>query len=355
MATQTQKIGFTIGKNLGVRLHEISLEHLNRYDLKKALNVWIASFKCKMDIASKLTTMELICDIDTNTQEAIVMGKSKVEKKRLADYPTFSLNDFCERCENYAIDLVNYGNRIIMMAKCFGELDYFLKSEQQLKQFVESHNVRDRKYSVSKQDIEDYLPKAKRFIQHDKQNIIAIFQHFNYDYDTFMGSCDMVENGYNMIQDHINKKQEKPSPKVQKQTSTVFAPCNILDKYDCGWLAPNGDFFGMNGIKAQMCHIRLAEKICKYYNFEVENHQEYNYLETHQFVKIDQNWILYDGYDFDNNYHYITDKQLSTLITYGEQLYEQKLFFGFKKEFCSTARLKSMDKIAIKKLLELFD
>ena len=353
MATQT--VHFTIGKNLGVRLHEISLEHLNRYDLKKALNVWIKSFRCNKEIAAKLTSMDFICDIDTSTQEAVVIPKKNVHKKRLADYPDFSLSKYFKNCEQYAYDIAQYGYRIILGEQRLANLDLFLKSEINLQQWCETNPSRNADFSLNKNDVKDYLQRVKKFLTHDKNKIIAIFQQYGYEFHEFMGYSYMVEEFFTTIKEHIGKKLDNPSnpsPKVKKTTSTEFAPCNILDKYDCGWLAPNGDFFGMNGIKAQMCHIRLAEKICKYYNFKVDYQLEYNYLETHQFIKIDRNWILYDGEDENHNYHHITDKQLSVLITYGEQLYEQKLFFGYQKLFCSTVRLKSMDKFALRKFLE---
>lgn len=363
---QTVKMHFTIGKNLGVRLHEISLDHLNQYNLKKALEVWTKSLRCGNDIAVKLMTMQLICDIDTDTQKAIVKPKSDYPRDRIAEYPSFDRQQFCEKCEKYAKDLANFGDRIIANAQHLANVDYqlssFLHSGLSLDNFIDNVNSEEKRrqapFSLTEEKCSGFLKEAKEFICKRKKGITEIFTILCYDCDEFYSCCDVIESAYKIINDKLKSKANntlKAPQKPNKEPSKEFKPTDILaQKFDCGWIAPNGDYFGMNGIKAQLIHCQLAIRICQYYGYNVTDGTEYSFLENNGFVKVDGNWILYAGYDkiLKDNIP-ITEKQISALKAYGETFYGQKLFCGYDKKFCSTARLASMDRFALKKLFIL--
>ena len=361
------KMHFTIGKNLGIRLHEISLDHLHQYNVKKALETWTKSLRCGNDIAVQLMKMELICDIDTDKQQAIVIPKHEFNQERLAAYPTFDTNQFCEKCEKYAKDLAKFGDTIIAKAQFMANVDYqitsFLHSGLSLANFIDNVDSEEKRrqapFSLTEEKCSGFLKMQKEFICKRKKGITEIFTILCYDCDKFYGYCDVIESAYKIINDKLKSKANntlKAPQKPNKEPSKEFKPTDILaQKFDCGWIAPNGDYFGMNGIKAQLIHDQLARRICKYYGYTVDYGCEYSYLEDNGFVKIDGNWILYAGYD-----HYlnkpeipITDKQIDALKAYGEHFFGQKLFFGYDKKFCSTARLAMLDKFALKKLLIL--
>jgi len=355
---ETLKMHFTIGKNLGIRLHEISLDHLHQYNVKKALETWTKSLCCGNDIAVKLMKMELICDIDTDKQKAIVTPKHEFNQERLAAYPTFDTTQFCERVEKYVENLANYGSRIIANAQKLANLDYYINAEKEdIDKWMDlDPETRNAPFVLKKDNCEDFLNKAKKFNNH-KENIVALFDILNYNPDTFWGNADAIEDYYTLIKAKIKEEtKETPTEPKKEPSENEFKPTDICAKqFAVGWLAPNGDYFGMDGIKAQMCHIQLSKKICDYYGYTVDYGCEYSYLEDNGFVKIDGNWILYAGYDRCLNKPEIpiTDKQIDALKAYGEQFFGQKLFFGYDKKFCSTARLAMLDKFALKKLLIL--
>ena len=88
-------IHFTIGQDLGVRLHEISLEHINDFNVDKAINVWTNSFGCSKEIAEKLAMMDLICDVtDTENCQVDVAKRDAINSNRLNDYPVFDVKNF---------------------------------------------------------------------------------------------------------------------------------------------------------------------------------------------------------------------------------------------------------------------
>ena len=88
-------IHFTLGKDLGVRLHEISLEHINDFNADKAVNVWTNSFGCSKEIAERLVMMDLICDVtDTENCQVDVANRDAINPNRLNDYPVFDKDNF---------------------------------------------------------------------------------------------------------------------------------------------------------------------------------------------------------------------------------------------------------------------
>jgi len=91
-------VHFTIGQDLGVRLHEISLEHINDFNIDKAINAWANSFGCSKEIAERLAMMDLICDVtDTEHCKVDVMKHDAVDKNRIKDYPVFDVKNFVEK------------------------------------------------------------------------------------------------------------------------------------------------------------------------------------------------------------------------------------------------------------------
>ena len=91
-------IHFTLGKDLGIRLHEISLEHINDFNIDKAINVWTNSFGCSNSIAERLALMDLICDVtDTESCQVDVMKRDVVDENRIKDYPEFDFKNFIEK------------------------------------------------------------------------------------------------------------------------------------------------------------------------------------------------------------------------------------------------------------------
>ena len=137
-----------------------------------------------------------------------------------------------------------------------------------------------------------------------------------------------------------------------------FHPVNILDKYDAGWLAPDGEFFGMNGEKANMLHMTLADAIMDYYGWKKPEGYSFSvdfWLARQGFVKIDHNWILYEAYDecLDEKIIPMTPIQRRKIVDYGNLCYNQKLFFGYDKEFCSAPKFETMDDEMIAKLVTI--
>ena len=150
--------------------------------------------------------------------------------------------------------------------------------------------------------------------------------------------------------------------KIDETLKDIIKPVNIEDKYSAGWLSPEGLFFGLNGLTANLLHNRLADAICdrikdKEGSIDMgeDDINTDGYLCRKGWIKISDNWILFDGYlqvRAGLPRIPITDAQIKQLVKLGNCCYEQTLYFGYDKNFCSTIRLESMDACMRHKLFE---
>ena len=119
-------------------------------------------------------------------------------------------------------------------------------------------------------------------------------------------------------------------------------PVDIMDKYDAGWLSPDGVFYGLRGEIANMLHIQIADALQDKgivpSKPEGEKGTELNameWLEKHGWVKIRGNNIHFDGC---NNFQAgkknvdITDKQIEIIRDYITDCYQCEIKAGWRME-----------------------
>jgi len=77
-------------------------------------------------------------------------------------------------------------------------------------------------------------------------------------------------------------------------------PVDLKTKYDAGFIAPNGDYYAVNGEIANMLHLNLADSMVKAGIIPKDFDREVNadvWLERNGWVKQHGDHILYGGYD----------------------------------------------------------
>lgn len=208
--------------------------------------------------------------------------------------------------------------------------------------------------------IEHVYPDDVKYCSQGKHMVIGLIQYRidaiaqgNYEFIT-----EEIEKQDSGIKKHIDAAIE-----IQKILKDIIQPVTITNNYSAGWLAPNGDYYGLNGEISNMLHNTLADAIRDRIKVldgaDVLSGGDDNmdgYLMRNGWIKIHGDWILYDGY-LQSRYNMplvpITDEQISQLSLYGKACYGDKLFFGFQKQFCSGTRLSMMDKPMIAKLFDL--
>ena len=124
-------------------------------------------------------------------------------------------------------------------------------------------------------------------------------------------------------------------------------PVNITDRYDAGWLSPNGDFYGLNGEIANMLHNQIADALEETGIVPKDNENNPDgWLMEHGWVRIHRARILYDGYyqaAYGMELIPLTETQIKQLVLYGNTCYGGILNFGLSQTPCSMALFESCD------------
>jgi len=142
--------------------------------------------------------------------------------------------------------------------------------------------------------------------------------------------------------------------KIEIIKDAGIAPVDIMDKYNAGWLSPDGVYYGMNGHIANMLHIELAnamqdEGIIPKELEDVTSPD--SWLEVNGWVKQHDNWILYAGYErsfLGEPDVPITEKQIDILYKFGQKCHLGVLSLGFSQTRISAVNLPMIDPIMFK-------
>lgn len=142
--------------------------------------------------------------------------------------------------------------------------------------------------------------------------------------------------------------------KIHDKLKEPIKPNPISDVNDAGWIAPNGDWYGLNGMISNFLHITIADKLEEDSVIEVpEGEKSDTFLRKEGWITIQRGWILYDGYFHGKE---ITPEQQHAMYIYGQH-YSVKSNkmprLGISQKPVSGVRIKSLDKCALKKLFEI--
>jgi len=156
--------------------------------------------------------------------------------------------------------------------------------------------------------------------------------------------------------------------KPKQNSLDTGLPVDITKGYSGGWLAPNGDFYGMDGDYAEMIHAQLGDKLLELGIIPEEEdgfHNPDSWLCNNGWVKIHFDWVLYEGYlrakrtKIQDDYNMpviqaipMTKEQRKQIAIYGEMCYDGALKFGLEKNHISIARFKMTESPMIWKLFD---
>ena len=188
-------------------------------------------------------------------------------------------------------------------------------------------------------------------------------------YRTFIEGKIVSTNEFfdNPVKEEDFKELTKDDIEVKENSIDTGKPVDITKNYSGGWLAPNGDFYGMDGDYVNMIHQQLGDKLLELGLIpeDKDGHNPDGWLCDNGWVKIHHDWILYDGYirakrsDLQNEYNMpiieaipMTNEQRKMLYVYGTLCHDAKLRFGLTKQFVTTTRFKMMESPMIWKLFD---
>jgi hypothetical protein len=150
----------------------------------------------------------------------------------------------------------------------------------------------------------------------------------------------------------------KAQRKIDKELKEGIKPTPITEPKSAGWIAPNGDYYGLDGDIANMLHNQIASALFEAGIVSSEGLSEDDLdkkmldgnpdsiLSRTGWVKVHGHWILYDGYELlhsDSKSVPITDEQIHTLYLYGQHL-DGWLEFGYQRHRVTACTIPDIDK-----------
>lgn len=135
---------------------------------------------------------------------------------------------------------------------------------------------------------------------------------------------------------------------IEKTIKEGIKPVDITGGYDAGWLSPNGTFYGLNGMVANLLHIRIADALTResVVPEDTGGLPADAWMGAHGWVKIHHDHVLFEGYlqaSFRKELIPLTDAQVREIVRYGEACYNGRLRLGMKEVNCPVSLLETCD------------
>lgn len=273
--------------------------------------------------------------ISTNNGNAEYISEKNLDSLNYIELAQIKLKSIENECEEWKSSL----NHIINNYKhtvCFSYYDYILDSsyKEELQEIEKSFN--------------NTLESIDQLIQ-EIENVKSVFNELD-----LYAKLDTDFNFSYYI--NLLKKVKSCILKGENDSNTIIdvyiqneLKLNSIDKihptqkyHDAGYIAPNGDYYGLNGEVANFLHVKLADLFVENNIINKVNDPEH-FLEKEGWIKQHDNklycYYMYDDYD-----HYITKKQRETIYNILKQNYSTIFLNTVTGEFAiSIETFKDMD------------
>ena len=367
---------FTVGEDLGLRLMEIAQEHLTEGNNPvKALKTITESLQgCPTDLAVRILKGEMVLPVDVETQQVICQDRIAGVHDRFPKVdPLWWIE---KRAENIAVHgenliagymelqkQIRMNMKHLTIAIPYDDIFKFVSgTDQDMLEYL-----RDNYYEVDA--IANLIGATKKYIEFS-MSIIATMDWMLKTFDEFSdgnlfvkynseikGGCSvMLTDVMSVMKETMSfdfdLREHEDNDNVTKYIEATreidaivekgIEPVDIMDKYDAGWLSPDGVYYGLRGEISNMLHIQIAdalqEKGIVPSKPEGEVGVELNameWLETHGWIKIHGNNVHYDGC---NNFQKgkknvdMTDKQIVVIRDYITNCYACEIKAGWRME-----------------------
>jgi len=364
----TDTLHFRVGADAGILLMDIAQEHLLcRTDIDKALNVFNESFGggCPENMQLKLLTGDMVIEVDEESQQFIV-GDRKPHHENIfpkLDLPKFFVEKQKQMDEH--LEDIEKGLNIIIKEFRFTKtyrVDFSIEAVIKYIYGNDEDMIAEIEDAYKLNQMRSIIRLAKEFIEksmaiYELSKRVNVLYGLDISFDTYelFNLVQKIKNISNLNFIKFTEGQEDEVTAYLNATKVIdevieagIKPVNIMDNYSAGWLAPNGDYYGLNGEIANMLHIQIADALSDAKIIpDIENGYEGNsWLEDNGWVKIHGNHILYEGYNLQKREIEnvpMTDIQIKKLYEYGASCHGGALKIGFKMEMMSATRFKSIE------------
>jgi len=370
-----ETVHFRVGQDFGAMLMSIAQEHLTeRNNPVQALKTITDSLHgCPTDLAVQILKGDVVLLVDEETQTV-----SPVERTEALD-KLFPKVDVMYFMESRAANIKLHGGNIldglrglqVHIAKNHGYFDISFKYEDVFK-FIAGDNealldeLRDNREIDG---IASLFEATKRFIEETMRTqgtmdwMMRTFDVFwkseNYEY-----YCQLRGNVADTLDDvtsYLNKtlkldfSLEEPEDNVQKYIDSAreidevlsegIKPVDIMSNYSAGWLAPNGDYYALNGEIANMLHNQIADALVEAGIVPEEELNPDAWLEQQGWVKIHDSNVQFAGclnVRIGKKNVDLTPIQIKKIYEYGALCHGGAIKAGWRMEQVSAIRFKDM-------------
>lgn len=126
--------------------------------------------------------------------------------------------------------------------------------------------------------------------------------------------------------------------------------CDPKDKWDAGWISPEGKYYGLNGEIANMLHNNIAEGLLEAGIIPDNDDNRGNpdsYLCEQGWIRQHGNWMLFDGYYRDYNKS-ITKEQRKVMYVIGQHHHMGILRLGLQMDNISAVSIEHIEDVQFK-------
>lgn len=385
---QKGTIHFTIGEGFGRQLMQIAQEHL-LFDLNptKALDTITGSLigmptELALEILSGEVVVETVDEGTVNTRprketdftypllDAVEWYKK--EFRSIGD----SGREFYKLLEDCLRGIVNHDGTIDLEVNYTTLLKYFSSDDpkellETIKQQTNyeylvyliraSTNYLKRTYEVWEvmKFLEESYPDTVNcrngcaLGKHDVVSIVAIKLNMLTNLN-----IDFLKERYAEIDapllNHI-----KAEVAIKEELQKEIQPLSFAEKRHSGWVSPEGEWFGLDGEISNLLHCTLASMIHKRIllktGIDIGKSNPDRWLESNGWVKLTDNWVLYDGYTCfgSRKRTSMTSEQKEFIKDYCNANYKGVVCVGYMKEAIPAVRLTFIDDFAVEKYFRL--
>ena len=370
-----ETVHFRVGQDFGAMLMSIAQEHLTeRNNPVQALKTITDSLHgCPTDLAVQILKGDVVLLVDEETQTV-----SPVERTEALD-KLFPKVDVMYFMESRAANIKLHGGNIldglrglqVHIAKNHGYFDMSFKYEDIFK-FIAGDNealleeLRDNReidgistmFEVTKRFCEEAL-KVQNTMEWLMQTCDE-FKDFK-AYERYLVLRGEVIDTLDDVTSYLNKtlkldfSLEEPEDNVQKYIDSAreidevlsegIKPVDIMSNYSAGWLAPNGDYYALNGEIANMLHNQIADALVEAGIVPKEELNPDAWLEQQGWVKIHDSNVQFAGclnVRIGKKNVDLTPIQIKKIYEYGALCHNGIIKAGWRMEQVSAVRFRDM-------------
>lgn len=381
----TQTVHFTLGERFGILLTQIAQEHIMyNYDVKKGLDTIVEGLPgIPIEMALAVIKGDYVIEVNESGEDVSINTERNETHK---DYPIFNVGEWCV---NKYKELSREGSNIkgileivstkfryrtkifidipvsSMRSLFAGTLDgnealqYLLEDEYVSRAYdaaIIAKNFMDTALKIHNTIIALTNLYISTFTENEQSSLLIYREEALSKMNDITGLMQrMMEGDFeDEKEDNSVTKYLNAMPEINEVLSNGIEPVDIMDKYDAGWLSPEGEFYALNGEIANMLHNQIADALQEKGIIPEDAASPDAWLEQQGWVKIHDNNVQFAGClnsRIGLKNVQMTDKQIEIIRDYIMNCHQSEIKLGWRLTILSAGMFWSIaqDRIAMNK------